>query len=95
MYYEIVGPKKSGVSESLIEKKVSVFNGIAIPVGYLTLKTSLWMWYYSIHIFPKSIRPKVNIIARLESELTYRDFAVQYVSYYATATHATFTLWSR
>ena len=38
------------------------------------------------HIFPKVIRPKGNVIARLEFELTYYDVAHQYVSQAATGT---------
>ena len=34
--------------------------------------------------FPKSISPKVNVIARLEFELAYYDVIVQHFSHYAT-----------
>ena len=52
------------------------------------------MWYYlthswedkGVHTFPKSICPKVNVIARLEYELAYYDFAVHRCNDYTTAT---------
>ena len=40
----------------------------------------------SVHAFPKSINPKINITAWLEFELTNYNFAVQNVSHYATVT---------
>ena len=36
----------------------------------------------SEHIFPKGIRPKVNVLARLEFELAYYDFAVRCFKHY-------------
>ena len=36
--------------------------------------------------FPKSIRPKVNVIAQLEFELAYYVVSIQLVSHYATGT---------
>ena len=39
-----------------------------------------------VHAFPKSITLKVNLIARLEFELTYYNVAVQHISNYATST---------
>ena len=33
-------------------------------------------------IFPKGMNPKVNVIARLEFELTYYAVTVQHVSHY-------------
>ena len=35
-----------------------------------------------VHTFPKSICPKVNIIARLEDELAYYDSAVHRFKHY-------------
>ena len=51
-------------------------------------------WYYlthswedkGFHTFPKGICPKVNVIARLEYELAYYDFAVHHFNYYTTRT---------
>ena len=40
-----------------------------------------------VHIFPKGINPKVNVIAWLEFELAYYDFAVEHVSHYATGSY--------
>ena len=37
-----------------------------------------------VHTFPKSIRPKVNVIAQLEFELTYFEATVQLFSHYTT-----------
>ena len=37
-------------------------------------------------IFPKSICPKVNVIARLEFEFTYFDSTVQRFNHYTTRT---------
>ena len=39
-----------------------------------------------IHTFPKGICPKVNVIARLEFELAYYDFAVHRFNHYTTRT---------
>ena len=39
-----------------------------------------------VHIFPKGIYPKVNVIERLEYELAYYDSAVQRFNHYATKT---------
>ena len=36
-----------------------------------------------VHTFPKGISLKVNVIARLEFELTYYDAAVQHISHYS------------
>ena len=36
-----------------------------------------------IHTFPKIIRPKLNVIPRLEFELAYFEAAVQHFIYYA------------
>ena len=38
--------------------------------------------YKGLHTFPKSIRLKVNIMASLEFELAYYDFAVEHLSHY-------------
>ena len=37
-----------------------------------------------VHTFPKGICPKVNVIARLEYELAYYDFAVHRFNHYTT-----------
>ena len=39
-----------------------------------------------VHAFPKSINPKVNIIAQLGIELAYFETAVQHFRYYAMGT---------
>ena len=39
-----------------------------------------------IHSFPKGISSKVNVIARLEFELTNNDVAVQHLSHYIMGT---------
>ena len=39
-----------------------------------------------VHTFPKSICPKVNVIARLEYELAYYDPAVHCFNHYTTRT---------
>ena len=39
-----------------------------------------------VYTFPKGIRPKVNIIARLEYEPTYYDSAVYRFNHYSTRT---------
>ena len=52
------------------------------------------LWYYlthswedkGVHTFPKGICPKVNVIARLEFELAYYDFAVHRFNHYTTRT---------
>ena len=51
-------------------------------------------WYYlthrwedkGVHIFPKGICPKVNVIAQLEYELAYYDSAVHHFNHYPTRT---------
>ena len=51
-------------------------------------------WYYlthswedkGVHTFPKSICPKVNVIARLEYELAYYDSALHRFNHYTTRT---------
>ena len=43
--------------------------------------TSSWEYKW-VHAFPKSISPKVNVIAGLKFKLAYYD--VQHFSYYAT-----------
>ena len=61
-------------------------------MGYLMQKTSLW--YYSthscgdkgVHIFPKGICMKVNVIVEVEFELSYFEAAVQHFIHYATET---------
>ena len=52
------------------------------------------LWYYlthtwedkGVHTFPKGICPKVNVIARLEFELAYYDFAIHRFNHYTTRT---------
>ena len=61
------------------------------------------MWYYlnhswedkGVHTFPKGIRPKVNVTARLEFELAYYDFIVYRFNQYTTRTPSVFdfTFW--
>ena len=36
----------------------------------------------SVHAFPKSIIPKVNMIVRLEFKLAYHDVTVHHISRY-------------
>ena len=36
-----------------------------------------------VHIFLKSINPKVNVMERLEFELAYFDITVEHVSHYS------------
>ena len=45
-----------------------------------------WRENKGVHTFPKGICPKVNIIARLEYELAYYDFAVHRFNHYTTRT---------
>ena len=45
--------------------------------------------------FPRGICPKVNVIARLEFELAFYDFAVHHFNYYTTRTHPDMTWWKR
>ena len=46
-----------------------------------------------VHIFPKGIYPKVNIIARLEFELAYYDVAVQCFNNYTKRTPTQLLFW--
>ena len=39
-----------------------------------------------VHIFPKGICSKVNIVTQLELELAYNNVAVQHVSHYTIET---------
>ena len=49
--------------------------------------TSNFIWKDKVvHIFLKSIRTKVNVIAQLEFELVYFEAAVRYFSHNATGT---------
>ena len=67
-----------------------LFNAKAI------LQEEEW-WYYlthtwedkGVHTFPKGICPKVNVIAQLEYELTYYDFAVHRFNHYTSRTPPT------
>ena len=73
------------------------FNGISTLCRLLNAKATLLeeqLWYYlthswedkGVHTFPKGICPKVNVIARLESELAYYDSAVHRYNHYTTWT---------
>ena len=56
-------------------------------MGYLMLKALFLKnsWYdKGVHTFSKGICPKVNVIARLEFELAYNDFAVHCFNHYTT-----------
>ena len=76
---------------------VSLFNGISTLFRLFNAKVipleEQW-WYYlthswedkGVHIFPKGICPKVNVIARLEYELAYYDSVVHRFNYYTTRT---------
>ena len=48
-----------------------------------TIKSIVW-GKKGVHAFPKCIRSKVSVIARLEFEPAYYDVAVQHVNHYAT-----------
>ena len=37
-----------------------------------------------VHTYPKVISPKINVMARLEFELSYDDVEVQHMSHNAT-----------
>ena len=58
------------------------------------LKSSFSKWCYlthnwedkGVHAFPKGICPKVSVIARLEFELAYLDFAVHHFNHCTTRT---------
>ena len=39
------------------------------------------MWDKEVNSFPKGIRPKVNIMARLEFELAYYEVAVHQIDF--------------
>ena len=76
---------------------VFLFNGISTLFRLFNAKAILleeqW-WYYlthswedkGVHTFPKGICPKMNVIARLEYELTYYDSAVHRFNHYTTRT---------
>ena len=66
-------------------------------LGLLNAKTipvEEQLWYYfthccwdlRVHAFPKSMSPKVKVIARLELELAYFMAAVEHVKHHATRT---------
>ena len=63
---------------------VSLFNGVSTLVGYIMPKPSFSKNWEDkrIHTLPKGICPKMNIIARLEFELAYNDFAIQCFNHY-------------
>ena len=80
-------------------KECNLFNGILTFLGYLMPNPSFFflegqLWYYlthswedkGVHTFPKSICPKVNVIARLEYKLAYYDSAVHCFNHYTTGT---------
>ena len=75
----------------------SLFNGISTLVGCLMPKPSFkkeQQWGYMAdnwddkrgHTIPKGICPKVNVIDRLEFELTYYCSALHRVNHYTTRT---------
>ena len=77
--------------------KQSLFNGISTLFRLFNAKAILiWeqLWYYlthswedkEVHTFPKSVCPKVNVIARLESEIDYNDSAAHRFNHYTTKT---------
>ena len=55
--------------------------GYQMPKAFLeknssgTIQPIIW-WIRVVHTFPNGINPKVNVIARLEMELTYYDFKI-------------------
>ena len=67
----------------------SLFNDISTFVGYLMAnlfsKKNSWE-DKGVYTFPKSICPKVNVIARLEYKLAYYDSAVHRFNHYTTRT---------
>ena len=89
----VVGNERGDSSFGL----VSLFNGISTLFRLFNAKAILleeqW-WYYlthswedkGVHTFPKSICPKVNVIAWLEYELEYYDSAVHRFNHYITRT---------
>ena len=73
----------------------SMFNGISTLFGLFNAKAILLeeqsylthSWEdKGVHTFPKGICPKLNVIARLENELAYYDFAVHRFNHYTTRT---------
>ena len=69
-----------------IDGLVSLFNGRLFNVDYLMPKPFSYtpqLGDKGVHTFPKGICPKVNVIARLEYELTY-DSAVHRFNHYTT-----------
>ena len=60
------------------------------PSFFFFLEGQLWYFFtYSledkgVHTFPKDICPKMSVIARLEFELAYYDFAVKGFNNYAS-----------
>ena len=74
---------------------VSLFNSISTLFRLFNAKAILLEEQYylthsredkGVHTFPKGICPKVNIIARLENELAYYDFAVHRFNHSTTRT---------
>ena len=55
------------------------------PFSYKNYLTHCWE-DKGIYTFPNGICPKVNVIARLEYELAYYDFAVHRFNHYTTRT---------
>ena len=77
---------------------VSLFNGISTLFRLFNAKAILLEEQYylthswedkEVHIFPKGICPKVNIIAWLENELAYYDSVVHRFNHYTTRTTPT------
>ena len=75
---------------------VSLFNDISTFVGYYAKPFLIekQRWYYltynwrnkRVHTYLKFISPKVNVIERLEFELSYFDATIQHFIHYATGT---------
>ena len=62
---------------------------------YLMILVYIYIYIYiytwrnkEVHTFPKDISPKMNVIERLEFELSYYDAAVHHVSHYTTGSRS-------
>ena len=82
---------------------ISLFNGISTLCrlfNAIAILLEEQVWYYlthswedrGVHTFPKSICLKVNVIARLEYELTYYNSIVHHFNHYTTRISPLFTL---
>ena len=87
-YFELLDVKKFEVFSCTFRFPVSLFNGISTLFRLFNAKVNLLEeQYYLTHSWQdKCICPKVNIIARLENELAYYDFAVHRFNHYTTRT---------